>query len=177
MSGPPFLYRVSANVFFPKIRSRYHLPLSFDSSIPLKALPLKLLISPIPGTYTGEALCCVFHIRSLPPDSGRYRPCSGCISFPDRSAALQVNVLRRADPLTLSAGNTGIRHIKFLCMDAYRIKQIVHDSADQPVRNRNNRLCKFLSAPDHGRRLRDPLLRLFNDFACRFPVGVANMAI
>ena len=68
--------------FFPKIRSRYHLPLSFDSSIPLKALPLKLLISPIPGTYTGEALCCVFHIRSLPPDSGRYRPCSGCISFP-----------------------------------------------------------------------------------------------
>ena len=95
----------------------------------------------------------------------------GALLSPDRPAVLQPDVLCRTDPLTLSAGNAGIRRIKFLCVDTHRIKQVVYNPADQSVRNRDIRFRKFLAASDHGRRLRDPLLCLFNDFARRFPCG------
>ena len=116
----------------------------------------------IPGL--AQALFAVLDgFRAAAADAGH---AVGAVAAPDRLAVLNRDVVRWAEPGTLTAAGAGIAGCKSICFDEERIEDRIHRAAHEAVVEVITGRCKLLIRRDGGDHTANVRFRLGNDLPC-----------
>ena len=90
----------------------------------------------------------------------------GAVAAPDRLAVLNGDVVRWAEPGTLTAASTGITGRKGICFDEKRIEDWIHRAAHEAVIEVIAGQSELLARLDGGNHTVNVRFRLGNDLSC-----------